>query len=140
MSDEMGYQLKLYIGTAGTTASTQVEQATDVDYDITPQKGNTTVRGTGGVVPVKTENVTELDVTATWKMVNDPTDTALAVMIAAAISGAAVAVKLATGSGATLFDGDCTLSKKYNAPLTGEGTYDFSATPTKSAGRKPTLG
>lgn len=140
MSDEMGYQSKLYIGTAGSAATSQVTQATDVDYDLAPQKGATTVRGTSGVVPITTENVTQIGVAVTWKMVNDPTDAQLATMIAAAISGAAVAVKLVTGSGATLFDGDCTLAKKYNAPLQGEATYDFTATPTKSAGRSPTLG
>jgi len=140
MSDEMGYQSKLYIGTAGSAASTQVTQATDIDYKTTPQKGPTTVRGTSGVVPITTENVTQLGVSVTWKMVNDPTDAQLATMIAAAIAGAAIAVKLVTGSGATLFDGDCTLEKGYNAPLAGESTYDFTATPTKSAGRSPTLG
>ncbi len=73
-------------------------------------------------------------------MNNDPADTQLTTLIAAAISGAAIALKIATTSGATLFDGDCTIAKKLNAPLAGEATYDFTATPTKSAGRAPTLG
>lgn len=140
MSDEMGYQAKLYIGTAGSAATTQVLQATDVDYDLALEKGSTTVRGTSGNVPIKTENATVRAVTVTWKMINDPTDSVLTTIIAACIAGAALAVKLTTGSGATLFDGDCTVTKKYNAPLAGEGSYDFSATPTKSAGRSPTLG
>ena len=140
MSDEMGYQTKLYRGAAGSTAATQVTNATDVDYDLAPEKGSTTVRGTGGNVPIKTENVTQLGVTVTWSMLNDPADTDLAAFIAAAITGAAVALKLETDSGATLIDSDFTLAKKYNAPLSGEATYDFTATPTKSASRAPTLG
>lgn len=143
MADEMGYQSKLYIGTAGSAADTQVTNATDVDYDLAHEKGSTTVRGTGGSpgnVPIKTENVTQRGVTITWKMLNDPDDSVLSTIIAAAITGAALAVKLTTGTDANLFDGDCTISKKYNAPLAGEGTYDFTATPTKSAGRSPTLG
>jgi hypothetical protein len=140
MSDEMGYQCKLYIGTAGAAAATQVTNATDVDYDLAPEKGSTTVRGTSGRVPIKTENVTLLSPTITWKMLNDPVDANLVLMISAAIGGAALAIKVTTGSGAVLFDGDCTLSKKYNAGMAGESTYDFTATPTKSAGRGPTLG
>ncbi len=139
-TEEMGYELKLYIGTAGATAATQVENATDVDYDLALEKGSTTARGTGGVVPIKTENAVSRNVTITWKMLNDPDDTDLTTIIAAAIVGGPLAITLTTGSGAVLFDGDCTVAKKYNAPLTGEGTYDFSATPTKASGRSPTLG
>lgn len=138
--EEMGYQSKLYIGTAGSTATTQVEGATNIDYDLALEKGDTTTRGTSGNVPIKTENATQRGVTVTWSMVNNPTDTVMTTIIAACITGAALAVKLTTGSGATLFDGDCTVAKKYNAPLNGEASYDFTATPTKSAGRSPTLG
>lgn len=139
--EEMGYQLRLYLGTAGTTAATQITQATDIDYDVATTKGNTTSRGTGGLPPIMTENVTQRQVTVTWKQLNDPTnDTTLATLIAAAIAGNPMALKLTTGSGATLLDCDVVLTKKYNAPLTGEGTYDFTATPTKQMGRTPTIG
>lgn len=140
MADEMGYESKLYVGPAGSAATNLVEQATDVDYDLALERGNTTVRGTSGNVPIMTQNATQRQVTITWSMVNDPSDAVLSTIIAACITGASLAVKLVTGSGATLFDGDCTVTKKYNAPLTGEGTYDFSAVPTKKAARLPTLG
>ena len=140
MAEEMGYQQLLYIGTAGSAAATQVTNATDVDYDLAPEKGATTNRGTGGNVPITTENVTQLGVTLTWKMNNDPADSQLTTLIAAAIAGAAIAMKITTTSAVTLVDADFTISKKLNAPLSGESTYDFTATPTKSAGRAPTLG
>jgi len=140
MTEEMGYQQKLYYGIPGSAAGIQVENATDIDYDITPQKGPTTNRGTGGNVPITTENVTQLGVTITWTMNNDPSDAALTYLLAAAKTGAAVAIKLVNANDDTLFDGDCSLSKKWNAPLAGESTYDFSATPTKQESRSPTLG
>ena len=139
--EEMGYQLRLYIGTAGTTAGTQVTQATDIDYDVATTKGSTTARGTGGAPPIHTENVTERAVTVTWKQLNDPTnDTTLATLISKAIVGDPLSIKLTTGSGATLLDCDVTLTKKYNAPIGAEGSYDFTATPTKQSGRTPTIG
>jgi hypothetical protein len=54
MSDEMGYQKKLYVGTAGSAATTQVLQATDVDYNVDYDFGNTTVRGASTSVPIET--------------------------------------------------------------------------------------
>jgi len=140
MADEMGYELHLYIGVEGSTATTLVEQATDIDYDLAIEKGSTTVRGTGGNVPIKTGNAVLRAAVITWSMINDPTDTVLGTMINRAITGNPLAVKLTTGSGATLFDGDCIVGKKYNAPLGAEGTYDFTAEPTKKMGRSPTLG
>lgn len=138
--EEMGYQLALYIGAAGATAATQITGAEDVDYEITPQKGATTDRGTGGNVPITTENVAQLGVQITWKQHVNQNDTTLTTLIAAAKTGLPVAIKLVTLAGATIFDGDCTLQKKYNAPLADTASYDFTATPTKQAGRIPTLG
>ena len=138
--EEMGHELKIYVGTAGSAATEQVETATDIDYSMDPQKAPTTDRGTGAPIPITTENVVQRGVTITWTMNNDHNDTKLATLIAATVAGEAFALKLVTASNATIFDGDVTASKKYNAPLAGPGTYDFSATPTKKAGRKPTLG
>jgi len=138
--EEMGYQLALYVGAAGATAATQITGAEDVDYDLAPQKGQTTNRGTGGNVPIVTENVVSLQPTVTWTQHNNQNDTTLTTLLAAAKVGLPVALKLVTLAGATLIDGDFTLSKKYNAPLAGTGTYDFVGTATKQAGRTVTLG
>jgi hypothetical protein len=140
MADEMGYQKKLYIGTAGTTAASQVLQATDIDYDLGYDFGNTTVRGAGTSVPIETQNPTTRKAKITWKMIDDPTDARLITLLAAAKDALAVALKLTDGAGNVLFDGDVYIPKKCGAPLKGESTYDFEANPTKSAGRSPTLG
>ena len=139
MSDEMGYQKKLYVGTAGTTATTQVLQAIDLDYNVDYDYGNTTVRGAGTSVPIETQNPTVRKPKVSWKMIDDPTDAVLITLIAASKNGTAIAVKV-SDSGGTLFDGDCYIPKQCAFPLRGESTYSFEATPTKSAGRSPTIG
>src|SRR5690348_1949979 len=95
MSDltKRGYQGQLFYGTAGTTASTQITNCEDLDYDIDPEKAETTERGAGTNVPIKTERVVCLGVTITWKMYMKPADTTLAALVAAASTGAAVAIR-----------------------------------------------
>lgn len=138
--EEMGFQTRLYVGTAGQNAETQVENALDVDYKIATKKGATTDRGTGGLPPITTENVTQRGVTITWGMNNDPDNAQLLLFQAAAIAGAPIAIKVTTGSGAVLFHGDVILDKDYDAPLDGPATYSFTAVPTKQSGRAPTIG
>ena len=138
--EEAGYQLKLYVGAAGAPAATQITQATDVDYNLAPTKASTADRGTGGTVPIGYENVTQLAPTITWKQHNDSNDTTLTTLLAAAIAGLPVALKIVTLAGATLIDGDFTLQKDLTAPLSGMQEYSFTGTATKQAGRTVTLG
>lgn len=139
-TEEMGYQLRIYVGTAGQDASSQVTIAVDVDYDFGTEKGETSDRGTGGLPPIKYENVTKRVISITFNINNDPDDAQALTLIAATVSGLPVSLKLTTGSGVTLFHGDVNLTKKLGAPLAGSQTYDFTATPTKQAGRVATLG
>jgi len=140
MADEMGYQKKLYIGTAGSTATNQVLQATDIDYDLSYDFGNTTVRSDGTTVPIETQNPTCRKAKVTWKMIDDPTDARLITLLAAAAGATAIALKLTDGSGNVLVNADGYIPKKCGAPLKGESTYDFEFSPTKSAGRTPVIG
>lgn len=135
----MGYEAQLFYGTAGSTATEQVLNATDVDWSTEPERGDTTVRGNGLSVPIVTGQVTALKPQITFKMLAKDDDAQLADMIAAADTGAAVALKTKHYSSGTGYDGDWTLSKKYNAPLKGEATYEFTAEATDEAGRTPDL-
>lgn len=135
----MGYETQLFYGTAGSTGATQITNAVDVDYNMDPERGETTTRGDGTAVPIVTSRVTALKPTITWKMLNKPADTTLAALIAAAKTGAAVALRTknyASGSG---FDGDVTLTCKQGAPLKGEGTFEFTAEATEESLRVPSL-
>ena len=130
MATKMGYEGILYIGTAGSTASSQVLNCVDLDYDVQPGRGDTTVRGDGTSPPIETSRVTSLKSTITWKMLNKTTDTFLTAMVAAARTGAAVAIRTKSYSSGLGYDGDCTLSVKNGAPLKGEQTFEFTAEAT----------
>lgn len=135
----MGYEGQLFYGTAGSTAGTLVTNCVDLDYDTSVTRGNTTVRGAGTSPPVGTSRVTGIKPMLTWKMLNKPADATLAALIAAARTGAAVALRTKSYSAGTGFDGDVTLEVKNGMPLDGEQTFEFSAEATDDEGRAPLL-
>lgn len=135
----MGYEGILKYGTAGSSAATLVTNCVDLDYDTSVTRGNTTVRGAGTSPPIGTSRVTGIKPTITWKMLNKPADTTLAALIAAARTGAAVALRTISHDTGKGFDGDVTLEVKNGMPLDGEATYEFSAEATDDEGRAPLL-
>lgn len=135
----MGYEGQLLYGTAGSTAGTLVTNCVDLDYDTPSEKAPTTVRGAGTSPPITTERVTGLSASITWKMLNKPADATLAALVAAARTGAAVALRTKSYSAGTGYDGDATLSVKNGMPIKGEQVFEFSATPTDDEGRAPLL-
>jgi hypothetical protein len=136
----MGFEGQLFIGTAGTTAATQVTNLSDLNYNADFGKGNTTVRGTGAAPPIETEEVTSIKISGVeWTMINDITDTALQTILAAAYSGGRLAVRTKDYSTGKGIDADMTIKVEHGEPLNGEQTYKFSATPTRGAGRTPQL-
>jgi hypothetical protein len=139
MASKSGWQGLLYYGTAGSTAATQVTNATDLDYTTEPEKAETTVRGAGSSVPIVTEDVVALKATITWTMILKTDDTTLVALLAAQRTGAAVALRTKSYSSGLGYDGDCTLSVKNGMPLKGQNTFEFTATPTDSSGRAPQL-
>jgi hypothetical protein len=133
----MGYETQLFYGTAGTTAATQITNAVDVDYNLDPERGDTTTRGDGSSVPIVTSRVTALKPTITFKMLHKPADTTLAALIAASKAGSPVAMRTKSYSSGSGYDGDVTLSFKESAPLKGEGSFEFTAEATEESGRAP---
>lgn len=138
MATPMGYEAILYYGSAGSTAATQLTNCQDLEYSLDPEKGETTVRGTGSSVPIVTSRVTAIKPQITWKMIYKTGDASLTALRAAAATGAAVALRYVPVSGGTGFDGDCTLSIKNGAPLKGDQTFEFTAEPTDET-RTPLL-
>ena len=96
-------------------------------------------RGAGTSPPIDTSRVTSIKPTITWKMLNKPADTTLAALIAAARTGAAVALRTLSHDTGKGYDGDCTLEVKNGMPIDGEQTYDFTAEATDDEGRAPLL-
>lgn len=137
---KMGYENKLYVGTAGSTATNLVENATDLDYDMQPGTGSTTVRGDSSAPPVETMAVTSRKGVVTWKMINDSTDTVLTTLLAAASAGdGIVAIRYLDVAANKGYDGDSLIQAKESAPLAGETTWDFTATPARGYSRAPQL-
>jgi len=137
----MGYQAKLYHGTAGSTAATQILRAKDVELDPTVDYGETTDRGAGSTVPRKDRSPVAQDVKITWSMNAKESDSSLTALLAAATNSTPtpVAIKYVNALTATLFDGDCYLKAKDGSPLGGAVSYDFEAIPTTDGGRDWTL-
>ena len=133
-----GYQCLIYYGTAGTTAATQITNATDVEYNLEPQYGDTTVRGAGSAVPINTSKVVSLKPTVTFTYVDKASDSTLAALLAAAAAGSPVAIRTKNYSSGKGYDGDCVMSVRQGAPLNGIQTYAFTCEAEDSA-RTPQL-
>lgn len=125
----MGYESKLYYGTANATAATLITNARDVKYSIGNKKAPTTVKGSGSSPPIEVERVVGLTASITWQMTDKSGDTTLTALIAAAAAGTVFALRTLPHSGGTGYDGDVTVSCEVGQPYQGENTFDFTATP-----------
>jgi hypothetical protein len=129
----MGYQKILYIGTAGTTAATQVLDVVNIKVTTTPQYGNTISRGDGTKVPVVTKRVVSLETMLNFNTLNVPSNTNLATLKAAARAttpaGRRIAMKVVdVASGVVEFDRDVDLSIDEDAQLSAEQDAAYTAT------------
>lgn len=134
-----GYQGELYYGVAGSTAGTQVTNCEDLNYDTEPERAPTTVRGTGSSPPINTSKVVAITPTITWSMLMKSDDTTLTALLAAARTGAAVALRTKSYASGTGFDGDCTLGVTHEMTLKGQSKFNFTAEATDDEGRAPQL-
>jgi len=135
MANKSGYQGLLYHGTAGTTAATLITNCEDLNYDTEQEKVETTTRGDGTAIPKKVEDVVALGATITWSMFLKTTDTSLTTLVAAARTGTAVAIRTKSYDTGLGFDGDCNISVTHEMTLKGASKFNFTATPTDTAGR-----
>jgi hypothetical protein len=135
----MGYEAKLYYGAAGSTASTLITNSRDLKYDTNPVSGDTTVRGSGSTPPIRTGRTVALEVALTWTMVLNTADATLTALIAAARTGAPVALRVIPATGGTGLDADCIISVSAGAPLGGEQTVDFALVSLNDDSRAPLL-
>jgi hypothetical protein len=136
---KMGFEGQIYTGTAGSTGGMLLTNTGDINYNLDAEKGDTTVRGDGSSVPIKTDSITALGVQIEWDMIHDVTDSALSTLLTAAFAGTAVAIRTKDYAAGKGFDGDCSLTVQDGLPLKGQTTKKFTATPTREAGRMPNL-
>lgn len=142
-TDVMGFEGMAYYGVAGATASTLLENAKDISFTLTSNKGNTTVRGDSSAAPIETQRTTMNIAAITIQMLNDNTDTALEALRQAAAGqgpdGNGVAIRLKDYTAGKGPDMDCEVEASNPYPLDGEQVIDFTLTPSRSYGRAPQL-
>lgn len=125
----MGFEGKIFYGPKGTTATNEITNSQDINYDFATDRGSTLERGDGSAPPIECESVTVRKMTLNWKMLNKDGDTNLTALLAAAYGGTPVAIRTKDKSTGKGYDGDCNLEVKHGKPIKGEQVFDFSATP-----------
>lgn len=138
----MGFEKILYIGTAGSTAATEVDDLVNIKVTIAHQYGKTVARSDdgGGASPIETSRVTSRKVTVTFNSLNVPANTNLTTIKTAASAGTPIAIKVVdVASGTTEVDGDFNVAVDKDAQLTAEQDQAFTCEPTRDYGRVPTF-
>jgi hypothetical protein len=133
----MGFEKVLYIGTAGTTAATQVLDIVNLKVTETVEYGNTISRGDGLVLPRVSKRAVSLDKVVTFNSLNVPDNSNLVTLKAAATSetpaSRVIALKVVdVASGVTEFDADVDLSIDRDAQLSAEQDHAYVATVDRS--------
>lgn len=135
-----GWERVLYYGTAGTTAATLVDYVIDVSVDKTNTQEETTDRGDGTAIPIDTFQVVSRACEVTFSMRYYDDDAKVAALIAAAETGADVAIKVLRNlGGKTEVDADVKLSYTSPGELKGGMPVEFTATMSKDSGRNPVI-
>lgn len=132
-----GYERQVYIGAAGSTASTQLTHVVDADVDKGVERADETDRGDGSAIPKKHEMVVQRTRQIKFTYRYYDSDTNMDTLLAAVHAGTALAVKIVRiSSGDTEFDGDVTFDYSSPGPLTDGMVVEFTGNPTRSAGRE----
>ncbi len=133
----MGFEKILYIGTKGSSASTQVLDIVNIKVTETVEYGNTISRGDGTTVPRVTKRATSLEKVVTFNSLNVLANTEIATIKAAAThetpASRLIAMKVVDkASETTEFDADVDITIDRDAPLSAEQDLAFVATVDRS--------
>lgn len=132
-----GYERKVYIGTAGSTASTQLLHVIDANVTKGVERADETDRGDGSAIPKKHEMVVQRTREITFSYRYYDSDSNMSTLIAAMEAGTSLAIKVERyASGEVEFDGDVTLDYSSPGPLTDGQVIEFTCMPTRDAGRE----
>jgi len=130
---KLGYEVKIYYGVAGSTASTQIVNRDECSFDIDPEMSETTVAGDGSSVPVKSEAPVAVGWSMTLGMKNTGSDPVLEALRVAAATGTPVAIRMKDDDGAGKgYDGDCNVKKSSDRGAKNAQTTSFTLTPNNS--------
>ena len=125
----MAFEGLAYYGAKGATAATNLTNCRDITYNITTEKGDTTVRGDSTVPPIHTDNVTQRVASIELTLLYDSSDASFTSMETAATGGTAVAIRTRSYASGKGYDGDVTLEMGRPFPLAGEQVVTFTCFP-----------
>lgn len=130
----MGFEGEVYWDTAGSTASTELTIARNVNYTFDPDKADVSDRAS----IINLEDVAGVSIGLEFEINNQDTDSAVAAIRAAVLAGTAVALRTKDKENGWGLDGDFILSLKEDQPLRDAQRLAITASPTDKAGRLPT--
>lgn len=135
MADRMGFEGQAFCGTAGSTASTFIEDTRNISSGIQQEYASTKRRSQTGI-PKITQKVIALgmeDIEIT--VLNNDGNSELEFLREAAADGTPVAIRLKDYAAGKGFDGDCGVSFSSPYELDGEQVVTIKCVPTEEAGR-----
>ena len=121
----LGKDAKIYYGTAGTTAATELVEVSDVTYDDDTAEIDCTTRASGGF---KSTETGFSDITLTFTIKVKSGDTGVAAILTAKQAKTAIALLCLDSSGGAGIDGDFKITKMSRKEgLEDPVTYDCTA-------------
>lgn len=129
MAIRKGYEGQVYIGTAGSKATTLISNKIDLDYNVGSSLAETTVSGAGTSVPIETQVPVGIKPEVKFSVRFDSTDTAVATLLARSVDKTSLAIATADYASGKGFDGDCTIDMTGSYKLKDATVYEFTCTP-----------
>lgn len=134
MAKRMGFEGKLYHGTAGSTASTELTIARDVAYRFEIDEADISDRAS--IINLK--DVAGVSFSLEFEINNQSTNAFVATLRAAVLAGTALAFKTEDATSGWGVDGDFIVMEDEAQPLRDAQRIKITAKPTDKSGRVPT--
>ena len=134
MAKRMGFEGKLYWGTAGSTAATELKIARDVSYKLENTEADVSDRNS----IIDLSDVAGVKFSLDFEVNNQSTDAFVAAARAASPAGTAMAFRTRDSSSGWGVDADFIISLDESQPLRDAQRIKITCTPTDKSGRTPT--
>lgn len=134
MAKRMGFEGKIYYGTAGSTASTELTIVRDASYAFSNAEADISDRSS----IINLYDVGGVDFSLEFEINNQDTDAFVAAVRAAAIAGTAIAFRTRDKTAGWGVDGDFVVGIDESQALRDAQRIKVTAKPTDKNGRLPT--
>lgn len=134
MAKRMGLEGKLYWGTAGSTAATELKIARDVSYKLENTEADVSDRNS----IIDLSDVAGIKFSLEFEVNNQSTDAFVAAFRAAVVAGTAIAFRTRDSASGWGVDADFIVSDDESQPLRDAQRIKVTCTPTDKNGRTPT--